>query len=63
MNQERKDPLQRREMLVVPDYIGNIPGSALVKQGNTQVLCTAQYENRVPPFLKNSGKGWIQAEY
>ena len=38
-------------------------GSCLVKFGNTHVLCTASLEERVPPFLKNSGKGWVTAEY
>ncbi|WP_152047644.1 ribonuclease PH [Aureimonas psammosilenae] len=38
-------------------------GSCLVKFGDTHVLCTASIEERVPPFLKNSGKGWVTAEY
>ncbi len=38
-------------------------GSCLVKFGETHVLCTASLEERVPPFLKNSGKGWVTAEY
>lgn len=38
-------------------------GSALIKVGNTQVLCTASVEDTVPPFLRNSGKGWVTAEY
>ena len=38
-------------------------GSCLVKFGDTHVLCTATVEERVPPFLRNSGKGWITAEY
>ncbi len=38
-------------------------GSALVRFGDTHVLCTATVEEKVPPFLKNSGKGWITAEY
>ena len=38
-------------------------GSCLVKFGDTHVLCTATVEGRVPPFLRNSGKGWITAEY
>ncbi|KAB0679697.1 ribonuclease PH [Aureimonas leprariae] len=38
-------------------------GSCLVKFGDTHVLCTASLEERVPPFLKNSGKGWVTAEY
>jgi ribonuclease PH len=38
-------------------------GSALIKVGNTQVLCAATIEDSVPPFLRNSGKGWVTAEY
>lgn len=39
------------------------PGSVLVTYGDTKVLCTASLEDRVPPFLKNSGQGWLSAEY
>jgi len=38
-------------------------GSALIRVGDTQVLCTASVDERVPPFLKNTGKGWVTAEY
>ncbi len=38
-------------------------GSCLIKCGETHVICTATVEERVPPFLKNSGKGWVTAEY
>ena len=38
-------------------------GSCLIKCGNTQVLCTASVEEKVPPFMKNSGLGWVTAEY
>ena len=38
-------------------------GSVLVEFGRTRVLCTASLESRVPPWLKNSGKGWVTAEY
>ncbi|MEM6307143.1 MAG: ribonuclease PH, partial [Pseudomonadota bacterium] len=38
-------------------------GSCLIKMGDTHVLCTASVEDRVPPFLKNSGLGWVTAEY
>jgi len=38
-------------------------GSCLVKCGNTHVLCTATVEDGVPPFLRNTGKGWVTAEY
>jgi len=38
-------------------------GSALISVGDTRVMCTASVEERVPPFLKNTGSGWITAEY
>jgi len=38
-------------------------GSALIETGETKVLCTATFEDRVPPFLKDTGKGWVTAEY
>jgi len=38
-------------------------GSCLIKMGNTHVLCMATLEERVPPFLRNSGLGWVTAEY
>lgn len=54
---------QLREIKLTPDYIKNIPGSVLMEQGDTRVLCTAIYETKVPHFLKNSDKGWVTAEY
>lgn len=50
-------------MKIVPGYVKNIAGSALIEMGDTRVLCTATCEARVPYFLKGSGKGWVQAEY
>ena len=38
-------------------------GSALVEVGDTRVICTASVEDRVPPFLRGSGQGWLTAEY
>ncbi len=54
---------QLREINIVPGYVKQAPGSVLMEQGDTRVLCTATYDNRVPPFLKNSDKGWVSAEY
>jgi ribonuclease PH len=48
---------------IIPGYLMTAEGSALIKVGNTQVLCTASVEDTVPPFLRNSGKGWVTAEY
>jgi ribonuclease PH len=47
----------------VTDYLATAEGSVLIKVGNTQVLCAASVEDTVPPFLRNSGKGWVTAEY
>lgn len=45
------------------NYTKQAQGSVLVEMGDTKVICTAMIEDKVPPFLKNSGKGWITAEY
>ncbi len=63
MRKDGRENLQLREMKISPGYIKNIPGSALIEQGDTRVLCTATCDARVPHFLKNSGKGWVAAEY
>ncbi|UCH93296.1 MAG: ribonuclease PH [Candidatus Aminicenantes bacterium] len=54
---------QMREMRIIPDYIKNVPASVLIEQGDTRVLCTGIYEEKVPFFLKSSSKGWVKAEY
>lgn len=50
-------------MEILPGYLRTAEGSVLIKCGNTHVLCAATVENSVPPFLRNSGKGWVTAEY
>jgi ribonuclease PH len=52
-----------RKIHIVPDYIDNMPGSVLMEQGNTRVVATASFENKTAYFLKESDKGWINAEY
>ena len=52
-----------RPVEIVTNYLMTAEGSALIKVGNTQVLCAASIEDTVPPFLRNSGKGWVTAEY
>jgi ribonuclease PH len=52
-----------RPVEIVPGYLATAEGSALIKVGNTHVLCAATVEDTVPPFLRNSGKGWVTAEY
>jgi ribonuclease PH len=54
---------QLRPVNIVPDYIHTAEGSVLIELGNTRVICTASLEETVPPFLRNTGKGWITAEY
>ncbi len=52
-----------REVKITRDFLQNATGSALIEMGKTRVLCTATLEDRVPGFLKDSGKGWLTAEY
>ena len=54
---------EMREIQFCSNYIGNAEGSCLVKFGDTHVLCTASVEEKVPIFMRNSGKGWVTAEY
>ncbi len=50
-------------MTFTPGFAKHAEGSVLIEMGDTRVLCTASVEDRVPPFLKGSGKGWVTAEY
>ncbi|NOY53439.1 MAG: ribonuclease PH [Deltaproteobacteria bacterium] len=52
-----------RPMKATRNYIHHAEGSVLIEMGHTRVICTATVEDRVPPFLKESGRGWITAEY
>jgi ribonuclease PH len=52
-----------RPVTIEPGVAKYAEGSCLVKFGDTHVLCTASVEERVPPFLRNTGKGWVTAEY
>ena len=52
-----------RPISFVRDYTTSAPGSVLVQMGATRVLCTASAEDRVPPWLRGTGKGWVTAEY
>jgi ribonuclease PH len=54
---------QMRVVRFTPDYTTHAEGSVLAEFGNTRVLCTASVENRVPPWLRGSGSGWVTAEY
>ena len=52
-----------RPTAISPNYLLHAEGSVLIEVGRTRVICSASVEDRVPPFLRNSGKGWITAEY
>ncbi len=52
-----------RDIVIETNVTKHAEGSCLIKMGDTHVLCTASLESRVPPFLRNSGLGWVTAEY
>lgn len=54
---------QMRDIIIETDVTRHAEGSCLIKCGDTHVLCTASLEDRVPAFLRNSGLGWVTAEY
>lgn len=54
---------QLREVKITPGYLPYAEGSVLIEMGHTRIVCSASIEERVPPFLRNSGQGWITAEY
>jgi ribonuclease PH len=56
-------PDELRPVLITPGYLPYAEGSVLIEMGNTRVVCAASLEDRVPPFLRNSGQGWLTAEY
>src|SRR5580700_6716749 len=63
MRVDKRQLEQMRPVEIVADYLMTAEGSALIKVGNTHVLCAATVEDGVPQFLRNSGKGWVSAEY
>jgi len=52
-----------RETRITADFTMHAEGSVLIEVGRTRVICTASIEDRVPPFLRGTGKGWVTAEY
>jgi ribonuclease PH len=54
---------QLRPIKITRNFIKYAEGSCLIEMGETKVICTASVEEKVPPFLKNSGQGWVTAEY
>ena len=63
MRNGNQKPSDMRPVEIVTGFLMTAEGSALIKVGNTHVLCAATVEDTVPPFLRNSGKGWVTAEY
>ena len=63
MRSDQRPANQLRETTITPDFTMHAEGSVLICAGHTKVICTASVEDRVPPFLRNQGKGWVTAEY
>jgi ribonuclease PH len=60
---DNRAPDQLRPVNIVTEFVSTAEGSVLIEVGNTRVICTASVEESVPMFLRNSGKGWVTAEY
>src|SRR3982074_720627 len=63
MRSDHRPADQLRDTKLTPGYLDHAEGSVLICAGNTKVICTASVEDRVPQFLRNTGKGWVTAEY
>ncbi|MBI4124258.1 MAG: ribonuclease PH [Betaproteobacteria bacterium] len=63
MRPSARRPEELRPVRITRRYTRHAEGSVLVEFGETRVLCTASVEERVPPFLRDSGRGWVTAEY
>src|SRR6201991_3958273 len=63
MRSDHRPADQLRETTITSEFLLHAEGSVLIQAGRTKVICTASVEDRVPPFLRNSGKGWVTAEY
>ena len=63
MRPSGRAPDQLRPISLEPGFSRHAEGSCLVKFGDTHVLCTASVDERVPPWMRNTGKGWVTAEY
>jgi ribonuclease PH len=60
---DSRGPSDLRPTRLTPNYLIHAEGSVLIEVGRTRVICAASIEERVPPFLKGSGKGWVTGEY
>jgi ribonuclease PH len=63
MRSDKRPAAELRDTTITPHFLPHAEGSVLIEAGRTKVICTASVEDRVPPFLRNSGKGWVTAEY
>lgn len=63
MRVDNRVPDELRPVIITRHYTKYAPGSVLMQTGNTKVICTASIEESVPPHIKNTGEGWITAEY
>ncbi|MBC8008287.1 MAG: ribonuclease PH [Prolixibacteraceae bacterium] len=63
MRPSGRAPEQSRALKITRAYTRHAEGSVLIECGDTKVICTASIEDKVPPFLKGKGQGWLTAEY
>ena len=63
MRNDGRAASQMRPVRITPNFIQAAEGSVLIEIGRTRVICTASVEEVVPPFLRNTGKGWVTSEY
>jgi ribonuclease PH len=63
MRPDGRQPNQMRPVTITRDFLRHAEGSVLIEVGDTKVVCTASVEDRVPPFLRDTGQGWVTAEY
>src|SRR3984893_5213351 len=63
MRSDQRPADELRDTAMTPHYLDHAEGSVLIEAGRTRVICAASVEDRVPQFLRNTGKGWVTAEY
>lgn len=63
MRPDGRQPNQMRPVTITRDFLRHAEGSVLIEMGETKVVCAASVEDRVPPFLRDTGQGWVTAEY
>src|SRR5262249_6426387 len=63
MRSDRRAANELRDTTLTPNFLQHAEGSVLIEAGRTKVICAASVEERVPQFLRNTGKGWVTAEY